>query len=322
MATASLPQAERFDFWRELVAHETAPAQIYSDHLDNFDAWARITDLGSVRLTSFRYPSLEMRRTEQLIRRSDPEVYQLAVPTAGRSTIMQARRQSALQPADLTIIDTSRPHEAAHLPNPSGRRYVSSITLQIPHAALPLPAGKVDKLLATRLPSGEGVAALLAQYLRQLAEHPERYRTADAKHLGNIALDLLAATLAQQLDVQSALPGDVQHNALRARVYAFIEENLGDPTLSPPMIAAAHHVSTRTLHRLFASDETTVAEVIRTRRLRHCRRDLDNPLLRGQPVYVIAARWGFLDKAHFSRLFRTAYGMGPQAYRAESRLPD
>jgi AraC-like DNA-binding protein len=281
-----------------------------------------VTDLGSVWLTSFRYPSLEMRRTERLIRRSNPEVYQLALPTAGRSVITQAGRRAALQPADLTFIDTSRPFEAAHLPNSSGRRLTSSITMQIPHTALPLPAGKVDQLLGARLSAEEGVGALLAQFLRRLAEHPEQYQAADSKHLGNIALDLVAAMLAERLDVQAALPGNVQHTALRARVHAFIEENLSDPTLAPPMIAAAHHISIRTLHRLFAADETTVAEEIRTRRLRRCRRDLDNPLLRRQPVYVIAARWGFLDKTHFSRLFRTAYGLGPQAYRTQSRLPD
>ncbi|MEU4553698.1 helix-turn-helix domain-containing protein [Micromonospora violae] len=31
---------------------------------------------------------------------------------------------------------------------------------------------------------------------------------------------------------------------------------------------------------------------------------------------AIAARWGFSDKAHFSRVFRARYGRSPQAYRA------
>ena len=127
--------------------------------------------------------------------------------------------------------------------------------------------------------------------------------------------------LAERLDVEATLSGEGPAQRTSARVLAFIEENLGDPALTPPMIAAAHHISIRTLHRLFASDETTVAEEIRTRRLRRCRRDLDNPLFRGQPVYAIAARWGFLDKAHFSRLFHAAYGVGPQVYRAQSRSP-
>ncbi|MDG9673642.1 helix-turn-helix domain-containing protein [Micromonospora sp. DH14] len=53
---------------------------------------------------------------------------------------------------------------------------------------------------------------------------------------------------------------------------------------------------------------------IRAKRLAQCRRDLANPLVR-QPIHAIAARWGFRDKAHFSRLFRARYGRSPQAYR-------
>ncbi|MEW2427456.1 helix-turn-helix domain-containing protein [Micromonospora sp. NPDC047644] len=44
------------------------------------------------------------------------------------------------------------------------------------------------------------------------------------------------------------------------------------------------------------------------------RRDLGNPLLR-QPIQAIAARWGFPDKAHVSRLFRAHDGRSPREYR-------
>ena len=38
---------------------------------------------------------------------------------------------------------------------------------------------------------------------------------------------------------------------------------------------------------------------------------------------AIGARWGYPDPAHFSRLFKAAYGVGPRDYRAAtaSRLP-
>ena len=47
----------------------------------------------------------------------------------------------------------------------------------------------------------------------------------------------------------------------------------------------------------------------------HCRHDLRDPLLADRPVGVIAADWGFVDPAHFSRVFRAAYGTTPQEYR-------
>jgi AraC-like DNA-binding protein len=36
----------------------------------------------------------------------------------------------------------------------------------------------------------------------------------------------------------------------------------------------------------------------------------------GRPVAAVGARWGYPDPAHFSRLFKATYGMGPRDYRA------
>ena len=72
----------------------------------------------------------------------------------------------------------------------------------------------------------------------------------------------------------------------------------------------------RYLHRLFESEPTTVAELIRRRRLDRCRRDLLDPDLDHLPVAAIGARWGLPTAAHFSRLFRAAYGVTPGELRA------
>ena len=100
------------------------------------------------------------------------------------------------------------------------------------------------------------------------------------------------------------------------RIQAFIEYHLGDPGLSPGMIAAAHHISLRTLHKLYQAQGETIAASIRHRRLAHCRQDLLDPDLRNRPVSAVGARWGFPDATAFSRAFRAAYGLPPGEYRA------
>jgi AraC-like DNA-binding protein len=59
----------------------------------------------------------------------------------------------------------------------------------------------------------------------------------------------------------------------------------------------------------------SVSRWIRTRRLERCRADLRNPALSDLTVTSIALRRGFTDPAHFSRLFRAAFGTTPSQYR-------
>ncbi|WP_433538983.1 helix-turn-helix domain-containing protein [Micromonospora sp. CA-249363] len=319
--TTVLPPADRFEFWYSLVAQETGPVHITSARLDDFVAYARAVDLGRIRVTSLRYPSLHATRPAGLVRRTATDIYQLTLPLTGRSTLVQDRTETALVAAShFTLLDTAHPYIARH--RADGPGLARTITVQIPYAALPLPPDRLRRLLATPMSSRLGVAGLLGHHLRSIAMHPEQYESNQADMLAGMALDLLAATLAQHLDIEGVLSPETRHAALRARVVDFIDRHLGSAELNPRSVAAAHHISLRTLHRLFEGEATTPAGLIRVKRLERCRRDLANPLHARQPVHLIAARWGFPDKAHFSRLFRASFGCSPQAYRAAHTPPD
>jgi AraC-like DNA-binding protein len=159
--------------------------------------------------------------------------------------------------------------------------------------------------------------AILARYLTSIAtaignaEVGER----EAKRLGEVALDLAAATLAAQVDAEDQLGPETRRQALLARIEAFIEHNLGDPDLTPTVIAAHHHISLGYLHRLFQPRELTVAAWIRRQRLERARADLADLRLRARPLHAIAAQWGFRHAADFSRAFRAAHGLPPGDYR-------
>jgi AraC-like DNA-binding protein len=189
------------------------------------------------------------------------------------------------------------------------------VTIVRPHTLLPFSVDEVGQLTAVRMPGQRGIGALVSRFLMHLADQAEEYRAPDAVRLSNAALDVLVALLARQLDLLSAVPPETHRRALLLRIHAFIDQHLGDPGLSPSMIAAAHHISVRYLYKLFQNHDTSVAGWIRGRRLERCRRDLVDPTLWARPVSAIAARWGFADGAHFSRVFRAAYGIPPREYR-------
>ncbi|NES13379.1 MULTISPECIES: helix-turn-helix domain-containing protein [Micromonospora] len=314
--TGLVPPPDRFGMWLDMLADSPAPLRVHTEHADDFLARAEFIELGRLRLIRYHYPSLDGVRTRKLIQRSDPDYYALALTLTGTGIAGQAGRQSECRPGDFTFYDCSRPHEVSHHGLDRGLEAASSVVALIPYDALPLPHRRLSALFAGRMSGTEGVGGLLADYLLQLTGHPEQYHAADAERLAGIGLDLIATMLGRHLVSEDEVPTEVRRRALLAQVRSHIRQHLGDPAMSPQQIADAHHISVRSLHRLFEAEETTVAACIRDQRLQRCRLDLADPALRDQPVQHIAARWGFRDKAHFSRAFRAAYGETPQAYRA------
>lgn len=313
--TERVPARDRFGMWLDMLGDSPAPLRVRTEHADDFVARAEFIELGAMRLIRYRYPSVDCVRTRKLIQRSDPDYYLLALTLTGTSEADQEGQRSRCRPGDFTFYDCSRPHEVSHHGEDRGREHATSIVAFIPYDALPLPHSRLSALFAGRMSGSEGVGALLADYLIQLTGHPEQYHAADAERLAGIGLDLVSTMLGRHLVSEDAVPTEVRRRALLAQVRSYIRQHLGDAALTPRRIADAHHVSLRTLHRLFEAEETTVAAYIRDQRLERCRRDLADPALSDRPIQLIAGRWGFRDKAHFSRSFRAAHEETPQAYR-------
>jgi AraC-like DNA-binding protein len=259
-----------------------------------------------------RYLPLTSARTPKLIRQNDPEYYQLSLTVHGRMGLSHSGHEVALGTGDLVLYDSSRPFDGWAA---SETGAVAHIVAQVPKTLVPIRPNRVDRLIATRIPGDRGFGELLAQFLTQVTAKAHQYRPSDTGRLSTIILDLLAATVAQRLDDHSTLALESRQHALFLRVQAFIQQHLGDPELSPGLIAAAHHISTRSLHRLFQNQDTTAAAYIRQQRLERARRDLADPLLCTRPIHATARRWGFTRPADFTRAFRTAYGISPKEFQ-------
>lgn len=135
-------------------------------------------------------------------------------------------------------------------------------------------------------------------------------------------LDYSAVELSAALEASLELLGQCTRPAMPARrskeqvfslVRRYIDRHLDDPDLGPASLARRHGLSLRSLHALFAERQLTVAGLIRERRLEACRRAL-GVSTSGQ-ITDVALRSGFNDAAHFSRLFKSTYGMSPRQYR-------
>ncbi|MGW3496492.1 AraC-like ligand-binding domain-containing protein [Streptomyces sp. NPDC001020] len=305
---------DRFDCWREHASRSCAPAEVESDHAADFVASLRVLVLGPVQLWTTEHPPMALRRTQKLIQQSDPEAYLVSLPLRGTMRLTDSDREADYEQDDLVLQDTSRPHHVQTITG-HGRGTVLGTGVFVPRKLLPLPQSAIDGPLTRRLSGREGVGALLAQFLTQVARNSAFFRPEDGPRLGTVVVDLVSALLAHALEADNSLPPETRRQALVLRIRAFVKEHLHEQQLTPSAIAAAHHISRSYLYRLFEHEEESIAAWIRRERLEHARHDLTEPAMRTIPIHAVAARWGFPRAADFTRAFRAAYGLPPKDYR-------
>ncbi|MEQ4716481.1 helix-turn-helix domain-containing protein [Nonomuraea sp. B19D2] len=306
--TSDLPAKQRHDAWRTIVCDTLGPLDLRIDPDAPLRGEIEAGQLGpvSVGRVSTSTPH-SVHRTPGLIRRDSPELYRVVLAMAGSPRVAQDGRYTQLSRGEFAIYDFTRPYELA---------YDSAVQLAVfslPHDLLSLPNGALDALTAVPVTAESGTAALAVPLLRRVAADIETYRPESAARLSTVVTDLISTAVAERVEQTRSLPQDSRQRMLLLKIHAFIEQRLGQADLDPATVAAAHHVSVRYLHRLFESEHTTVAAWIRQRRLERCRAELAEGGTRS--ASEIGARWGLPDSAHFSRLFKRAYGMPPAEYR-------
>jgi AraC-like DNA-binding protein len=311
--TATVPARERLDFWLDSAFEAYLPVQIRSAAAEQFGA--RMWGFDLAPLTFFRISAVAntMIRTPRAIAACDPECLHLSIVLRGRLNAAQEGRTGVARAGDLFSYETSRPVVIG------ADQPFESLIVRVPKQVLGPEAARISGRTAVSIPGGEGLPRAAVAFFRGLFGGLEdgTVNGDDAPSAVSCVLDLVQGLYAD--------PG-ARHEPARPRSRAevllnlrsFIEVNLGDPQLCPEQIARSSFISTRYLHRLFEAEGTSVCQWIRASRLERCRRDLLDPTLAHQTILAIATRWGLPGPAHFSRLFRAAYGCSPSEFRRQA----
>ncbi|KAA0961574.1 helix-turn-helix domain-containing protein [Microbacterium sp. ANT_H45B] len=300
--------ARNISEFRAAVSESFVPLQVSTSGADHFRGVIRGASVDEVHVNEVRATSHVVERTPELIARSDRSYFKLSLMLAGTGMLIQDDREAVLQPGDLAVYDTDRPYSLVFDDD------FRTMVVMFPKHLISLPADMVGQLTAVRISGQGGLGGMVVPYLTQLAGNLDQLAGTTGARLAHSALDLVTTVFTRELglDEVSADP----HRALVQRIRSYIDRNLASTDLGPASIASAHFISTRHLHGLFQEQGVTVSTWIRTRRLEQCRRDLLDPMIADRPVAAVAARWGFVDAAHFSRAFKTAFGISPSEYRA------
>lgn len=302
--------SHNFREYRQAVTASFVPLEVSRISNDPFWGRLRTVDVEPAHVSEVTASQHMVERTTSLLESAEPAYYKASLQVSGTGLLIQDGREAVLQPGDFAVYDTGRPYSLVF------EKEMQMLVLMFPRENLGLPPELLRQLTAQRFSSADGLGSIIIPFLQKVSQNLERVGGVTGPRLVHSAIDLITTLFANELDLD-ADPGD-SHQLLMQQIRRYIDLQLGSPDLSPAEIAAAHYISTRHLHGLFREKGTTVSTWVREQRLEKCRRDLIDPLCAHLSVGAIAARWGFVEAAHFSRVFKAAYGATPSELRART----
>ncbi|WP_168221108.1 helix-turn-helix domain-containing protein [Actinomadura sp. WMMA1423] len=308
LSTEQVPPQDRTAYWREVICSTFIQLDVAQAGGARFRGMVRNHQVGPIRATRILTDPMTAERSRRHLRSAEEDVCLLALQLRGRTVGHQDGRRAVLEPGDLALFDSTRPY----LVDFQGSQF-DHLVLQFPRAALRERGIEAGAATAHRIAVDSTIGRLVSPFLINATRVADTAGPETGRRLAEMALDLVATALAPLtgVDRPPASPGE----ELLRRVRLYMQLHLSDPCLSPPKVAAAHNISLRQLHRLFAREGTTFGRWLREERLRRCFDDLGSPLLAGLSIAEIGARWGLPDAPGLSRAFRARYGMSPREHR-------
>lgn len=293
--------------YRHAVSQSVVALDVHTERGDGFRGALEATVAGDIHVFGITADEHSVHRTPGLIARAPQRYVKFSLIERGTGLIVQDGREISLRAGDMTVYDTDRPYSL--LFDDAMRMSV----VMFPKAMLDMPAEAISRLTATRLDGTSGVGAMIGPYVSSLAQGAGALDGHVTRRLFRTAVDMVETLLEANLGPRQTSTD--AHGSLLRRVWDYIDDHLADSDLSPGQIAAAHYISVRHLHAVFNEQGTTVSTVIRTRRLDRCYDALVDPQRAHQSITSVALAHGFVDAAHFSRVFRAHFGVPPSAVR-------
>ncbi|PBC35985.1 hypothetical protein CJ178_31680 [Rhodococcus sp. ACPA4] len=306
---ALVESSSQSDYWENALSVTHVPLAVKvavesdSHEAKPFVGAIRRRWLGDIALMDGRSGPFRGKFDQSRIKEIDGDYIQLVLPTAGSERI--ARVGGLEIGIEQLVISSTR--SAYQFEVPTG---ICKRTLRLPRAGVEVVLGRRwESAPVAVIARTESPVRLLEGYLDVVDGMYATMTALDAMTARNAALELIAGII--RFTENRSLPTPAP--ALRPMIESWIDvQLLMHADLSAQAAAAAHHVSVRTLHRLFSGDGLSFAELVRAHRLEHARSDL---VRTSDSVQKVANRWGFADASHFCRLFKRQFTMTPNDYR-------
>jgi len=268
-------------------------------------------DLSACRLTHIRAPAHAVVSDKTLRRSFDPDAVKILLQLAGRTRFEQEAIVVALGPRSAVVYD---PVRAYALQNVSA---VDQIILQVPRATCgDETLARLRRPLAP--PSEEdGLVRIVFNLMRTVSNEADKLDDFGCRRVGDSLIQLVRGLVTRGA---ADLPDRMTPlTTLKQRILDYVDSHIGKSGLSLEDIARNMGCSRRYLHRAFENEDSTLERFVWERRLRASRKALLSQDNGGQSISEIAFACGFNSSAHFSRAFKSRFGVAPRELREQAR---
>ncbi len=310
-STTKLPDADRFEAWRESISSIFDVAQNPLQDNRRFDAQLESFLIGGqLMLCRCKTVSQVFERSSLRTAMDGLDYYLVQTHLSGEQTAKRGSKTSRSKVGELLIIDLADTHFAETAD-------FEHLTVVVPRPML-APLLKQPDTQEGRVLSGENPLTRLAvNHLKTLGGVIEHVSDEGASSLIEPTLGLIASAINGTESSVDGGAGAIASSVL-TRAKMQIEQHLHRPDLSAEAVCGLLRMSRASVYRLF-EPYGGVRAYIQERRLRRAATDLTLSRNNHRPIYDVAFYWGFSSEAHFSRAFKKRFGATPREFRTRQK---
>lgn len=302
-STEPLAPTQKYEFWNESICKRLIPALGRFEFGQHFEGSLSGHLFGNLKVCRMSSTPHSFVRSDRLARVAPEDDIVAVFVQKGHINQVQDGREVNAVAGDIILFDAVKPF--THDMDPK-----SLIVIRFPRDRFLSRCPRAGQLLSAKIAEGSSMATIL----HGMAE--ETFRLSDSSgqigvqaRFAAALLDTLTAAMDMQIDNDAATQR-TRYDSVYQKAAEYINANLDDCELDVNDVAQATHTSPRTLARIFAAQGTTVMHLVWKRRL-----DEAHAILREgrvEQVTQAAYQCGFNDLSHFSRLFKSTFGVTPR----------
>ncbi|MFJ8980786.1 helix-turn-helix domain-containing protein [Streptomyces sp. NPDC102282] len=307
--TNAVPRADRVEAFRHALTHASVPNHIVHEEPETgIQARMHLWRVGALDLFTSHNTGFTLTRTARHVRQESRPIVAVSLQTRGRARAEIDGEQGIVTPDSICLFNEMTPRAFGW----TGQGASRAVLIEFDRLGLPMEALRNTTFRLRASPLHD----LVLHHVRALWRDPDGW-AADpgAPALANATVELVRALLVSASQDGGPLTREVMDDTLLTRILAYTRRHLADHDLGAERIAAEHHISVRHLYEVFRRAGLSLEQWIISERLEGARNMLASPGPGRPTIAAVARRWGFVNAGHFTRRFRTAYGLTPGEWR-------